>query len=116
MWLLSAAALFAASANYAADEARVVAAEAQASGCGFRQLSDEGVQDCMPLILKQQQTLQQDGASTLHECMVHESEDKADVRLRVLREQGQACHCEIVSAVWDQLEEQATYSRNRSRL
>ena len=52
LWLLSAAALFAASITYAADEARVVAAERQA-GAGFRQLSDEGAHDRMPLLLKQ---------------------------------------------------------------
>ncbi|KAL8446635.1 hypothetical protein Emag_004695 [Eimeria magna] len=75
LWLLSAAALLAASATYAADEARVLEAERHGAGAGFRQLSDEGVHDYMPLLLKQQQVQRREGLSAAHP-EVHQPHDE----------------------------------------
>lgn len=120
LWLLSAGALLAASATYAADEARVIAAESRGGGSGFRQLSDEGAQDRMPLLLKHQQQVLQQEASTLAQCVVNEiHEDYTDVRLRLLKQPEQAQKLgasETAADIWGQLEEHGTYSQHRSRL
>ncbi|KAL8438696.1 hypothetical protein Efla_005234 [Eimeria flavescens] len=120
LWLLSAAALLAASVTYAADEARVVEAERRGEGAGFRQLSDEGSHDCMPLLLKQQQLLHnQPGSLRAQPAMYEHQEDIMDVRLRFLKQaeqRGGPFSCEAAPDVWDQLEDHANCSQHRSRL
>ncbi|XP_026189711.1 uncharacterized protein LOC34622222, partial [Cyclospora cayetanensis] len=109
LWLLSAAALFAASNTYAADEARVIAGESNKDGLGFRQLADEGAQDRMPLILKHQQQASQQEASALCQCLVHEThEEPTDVGFRVLKQQAQLRKpgsSDAAAGLWEQLED-----------
>ncbi|KAL8447086.1 hypothetical protein Emed_004610 [Eimeria media] len=120
LWLLSAAALLAASVTYAADEARVMEAERHGAGAGFRQLSDEGVHDYMPLLLKQQQLQRREGLSGAHPDVHHPHDEIVDVRLRVSKLSDDACgstSCDSSSAgFWDQLGETENYSQHRSRL
>ncbi|OEH77299.1 major facilitator related protein [Cyclospora cayetanensis] len=120
LWLLSAAALFAASNTYAADEARVIAGESNKDGLGFRQLADEGAQDRMPLILKHQQQASQQEASALCQCLVHEThEEPTDVGFRVLKQQAQLRKpgsSDAAAGLWEQLEDHGWHSHSRSRL
>ncbi|KAL8434203.1 hypothetical protein ACSSS7_003304 [Eimeria intestinalis] len=119
LWLLSAAALLAASVTYAADEARVMEAERHGAGAGFRQLSDEGVHDCLPLLLKQQQVQQCEGLSAAHPAVHQPNDEIMDVHLRLSKSSDGACGTvsgDSAAGLWEQFGQNGNYSQHRSRL
>ncbi|CDJ58558.1 hypothetical protein EMWEY_00016490, partial [Eimeria maxima] len=144
LWLLSAAALWAASTTYAADEDRAVAAERKRDGLGFRCLSDDGANDRTPLILRQHQQALQQKTMEVGECscccsprdtLKHSNSvsscttccSNSGCEQRPGSDQRTAKRgaglgalklpsSEASSSIWEQIEEDGGYSRHLSRL